>query len=84
MEVGAWVYKHIDEMSGVSFLPYSEHTYQQAPYQEISEDEYNVLVLNTPKAIDWNWLKLYETEDLTTGSQEYACVAGYCEITDIK
>lgn len=84
MEVGAWVYKHIDEMSGVSFLPYSEHTYQQAPYQEITKEEYEELLASTPQNLDWNWLKLYETEDMTTGSQELACVAGYCEITDMK
>lgn len=84
MKVGAWVYDHIDEMSGVSFLPYSEHTYQQAPYQEISKEEYDALLAETPETIDWNWLKLYETEDLTTGSQELACVAGACDITDVK
>jgi ribonucleoside-diphosphate reductase alpha chain len=84
MKVGAWVYDHIDEMSGVSFLPYSEHTYQQAPYQEISKEEYESLLSETPETIDWNWLKLYETEDLTTGSQELACVAGACDINDIK
>jgi len=84
MEVGAWVYKHIDEMSGVSFLPYSEHTYQQAPYTEITKEEYEALLATTPQNLDWNWLKLYETEDMTTGSQELACVAGYCEIVDMK
>jgi ribonucleoside-diphosphate reductase alpha chain len=81
MAVGAWVYEHIDEMSGVSFLPYSDHTYQQAPYQEITKEEYEALLENTPQNLDWDWLKLYETEDMTTGSQELACVAGSCDIT---
>jgi ribonucleoside-diphosphate reductase alpha chain len=83
MAVGAWVYEHIDEMSGVSFLPYSEHTYQQAPYQECSKEKYEALLAVTPKNLDWDWLKLYETEDMTTGSQELACVAGSCDITKL-
>jgi len=84
MAVGAWVYEHIDEMSGVSFLPYSEHTYQQAPYQEITEDEYNKLVEETPADLDWKWLEIYETFDATTSVQDLACVAGACDITDIS
>lgn len=83
MAVGAWVYDHIDEMSGVSFLPYSEHTYQQAPYQECTKEEYEALLAATPGNLDWDWLKLYETEDMTTGSQELACVAGSCDITKL-
>ncbi len=83
MEVGAWVYKHIDEISGISFLPYSDHTYQQAPYQEISEIEYNEILEKTPATLDWNWLNYYETFDGTTGSQELACVAGACDITQL-
>lgn len=83
MEVGAWVYKHMDELSGVSFLPYSDHTYQQAPYQEISEIEYNELVNKTPATLDWTWLTYYETTDGTTGSQELACTAGACDITTV-
>ena len=84
MAVGAWVYEHIDEMSGVSFLPYSEHTYQQAPYQEITENEYNKLVSETPSDLDWKWLEIYETFDATTSVQDLACVAGACDITDIS
>lgn len=84
MAVGAWVYEHIDEMSGVSFLPYSEHTYQQAPYQEITENEYNKLVSETPADLDWKWLEIYETFDATTSVQDLACVAGACDITDIS
>lgn len=79
-EVGTWVYKHLDELSGVSFLPYDGGTYQQAPYQTISEDEYIDRMLEMPKNIDWELLRLYESEDTTTGSQDLACVAGACEI----
>ena len=84
MEVGAWVYKHFDEVSGISFLPYSEHTYVQAPYQEIDEVVYNEIVEKMPKNIDWTALSLYELEDSTTGSQALACVSGECEIVDIN
>jgi ribonucleoside-diphosphate reductase alpha chain len=84
MAVGAWVYDHMDELSGVSFLPYSDHTYQQAPYQDITESEYNELLEITPNSIDWTWLTYYESSDGTTGSQDLACVAGYCEVVDIK
>jgi ribonucleoside-diphosphate reductase alpha chain len=83
MAVGAWVYDHMDELSGVSFLPYSDHTYQQAPYQDITEKEYNELLEKTPKNIDWTWLTYYESSDGTTGSQDLACAAGYCETVDI-
>jgi ribonucleoside-diphosphate reductase alpha chain len=83
MEVGAWVYKHFDEVSGISFLPYSEHTYVQAPYQEIDEAAYNDLVAKMPDSINWQALSLYELEDSTTGSQALACVSGECEIVDI-
>jgi ribonucleoside-diphosphate reductase alpha chain len=84
MAVGAWVFEHIDEMSGVSFLPYSEHTYQQAPYQECSKEEYEALVSETPESLDWKWLEIYETFDGTTGVQDLACVAGACDITDLS
>jgi ribonucleoside-diphosphate reductase alpha chain len=83
MEVGAWVYKHFDEVSGISFLPYSEHTYVQAPYQEVTKDQYQELLDKMPKNIDWNALSLYELEDTTTGTQALACVSGECEIVDI-
>jgi len=83
MAVGAWVYNHIDEISGISFLPYSDHVYQQAPYQEISESEYNEFLSNTPHTLDWAWLSYYETSDGTTGSQELACSAGACDIQTI-
>ena len=83
MEVGAWVYKHFDEVSGISFLPYSEHSYVQAPYQEVTKDQYEDMLAKMPKVIDWTALSLYELEDSTTGTQALACVSGECEIVDI-
>lgn len=83
LEVGAWVYKHFDEMSGVSFLPHSDHTYRQAPYQEISEQEYNEWLEKMPKDVDWTKLGEYEKTDHTTGSQELSCTGGKCELVDI-
>ncbi len=80
IDVGAWVYKHFEYMSGVSFLPFSEHTYQQAPYQDCSEKEYKELVNKMPKNVDWGKLSDWENIDMTTASQELACVAGSCEI----
>lgn len=83
MEVGAWIYKHFDECSGISFLPYSEHTYVQAPYQEVTKEQYEDMVKKMPKSINWEALSLYELEDTTTGTQALACVSGECEIVDI-
>lgn len=82
-EVGAFVYEHFDEMSGVSFLPYNEHTYQQAPYEEIGKSEYEELLSLMPESIDWAKLKEYEAEDNTAGSQTLACSGGSCEIVDL-
>jgi ribonucleoside-diphosphate reductase alpha chain len=84
MEVGAWVYKNFDEVSGISFLPFDEHVYQQAPYQDVEKEEYLELKNIMPKSIDWSKLSDYEKEDTTTGSKEFACVAGSCEIVDIQ
>ncbi|AXH66552.1 ribonucleotide reductase [Streptomyces phage Spilled] len=85
MEVGAWVYKNFDEVSGISFLPFSEHTYKQAPYQSISEAEYKEWLERMPEKIEWDLLPTYEFEDNTTGSQELACsAAGGCEVVDIS
>ena len=81
--VGAFVYKNFDEMSGVSFLPYSEHTYQQAPYEEIGKSDYKKLLSAMPESIDWAKLKEYEAEDTTIGSQTLACTGGSCEIVDL-
>ena len=80
IDVGAWVYKNFDLMSGVSFLPYSEHTYKQAPYQDCNEKEYKDLLNKMPTSVDWNKLSEYEKSDMTVGSQELACSAGSCEI----
>lgn len=82
-EVGAFVYKHFDEMSGVSFLPYNEHTYQQAPYQEIGKSEYETMASLMPEKIDWSKLSDYEKEDNTSGSQTLACSGDSCEIVDL-
>jgi len=84
MEVGAWVYKHFDEISGISFLPKSNHSYKQAPYQEINKEEYESLLSKMPKEIRWEDLSFYETEDGTSGTQTLACTSdGNCEIVDI-
>ena len=83
MDVGAWVYKHFDEISGISFLPYSEHTYAQAPYQECSKEEYEALLAETPTNIDWSELQDFEKEDNTAGSQTYACSGDSCEVVDL-
>ncbi len=83
LEVGAFVYKHFDEMSGVSFLPHSDHTYQQAPYQDCSKEEYNVLLKSMPKAINWEALSDYEQEDNTVAMQTMACSGDVCEIVDL-
>jgi len=83
LSVGAFVYEHFDEMSGVSFLPYNEHTYQQAPYQEIGQTDYNMLLSLMPEKIDWTKLSEYEQEDNTVGMQTMACSGDVCEIVDL-
>lgn len=83
LEVAAWVHENWESVGGISFLPYSEHIYQQAPYQDITEDEYNQWVAKMPAKIDWNAFPLYEIEDSTTGSQDLACVSGECEVVDL-
>jgi len=83
VEVGAWVYKHFDEVSGISFLPHSDHSYKQAPYQEIGKSDYDYLVSIMPASIDWSELSEYEKEDGTKGSQTLACTSGTCEIVDV-
>ncbi len=82
-EVGAFVYEHFDEMSGVSFLPYDDHIYQQAPYQDCSKTDYETLLSVMPSAIDWAKLSDYEKEDNTAGSQTLACSGDSCEIVDL-
>ena len=83
MEVGAWVYKHFDEISGISFLPHSDHSYRQAPYQDCTEEEYNELLAKMPKEVDWSELQVYEKEDRTAGTQTFACSGDKCEMVDL-
>ena len=78
MDVGAWVWRHFDEVSGVSFLPYDGGTYRQAPYEECTKQQYEELLAVVPKAIDWD--TLVEIDDNVKGAQELACSAGSCEI----
>jgi len=82
-EVGAFVYEHFDEMSGVSFLPYNEHIYQQAPYQEMTKHDYDVMMSIMPDKLDWSKLSEYETEDTTKSSQTFACTGDVCEVVDL-
>ena len=83
LDVGAWVYSNFDNVAGISFLPHSDHTYKQAPYQECSKKEYLDLLKKMPKKLDWQELVDYEVEDSTRGGQELACSADACEIVDI-
>lgn len=83
MEVGAWVYKHFDAVSGVSFLPKTDHIYQQAPYQEITKEEYTERMKAMPKELDWTQLSNYEEEDNTVSSQTLACTGNVCEVVDL-
>jgi ribonucleoside-diphosphate reductase alpha chain len=83
LEVGAFVYKHFDEMSGISFLPHSDHTYQQAPYQEVGRSDYNMLASLMPTSIDWSKLSDYEEDDNTASMQTLACSGDSCEIVDL-
>ena len=82
-EVGAWCYKNFDILSGVSFLPHSDHSYQQAPYQECSKEDYEELLSKMPKGFDWSELSNYEAEDNTTGTQTLACSGNSCELVDL-
>jgi len=83
MAVGAFVYEHFDEMSGVSFLPHSDHTYQQAPYQDCNKEDYELLLSSMPEKIDWSKLSEYEQEDNTVAMQTMACSGDVCEIVDL-
>ena len=83
MSVGAFVYEHFDEMSGVSFLPHSDHTYQQAPYQDCTKEEYQEMLALMPDSIDWEELNDYENEDNTVSMQTMACSGDSCEIVDL-
>ena len=84
MEVGAWVYRHFDEISGISFLPHSDHSYRQAPYQECSLEDCSALEQVLPTSVEWSkTLVSYEKEDSTSGTQQYACSGDKCEIVDL-
>ena len=83
LAVGDWVYNNFDSISGISFLPHTDHIYAQAPYEEISQEEYDKLVNQMPPAFDWQELSDFEKEDTTTGTQELACSAGVCEVIDL-
>jgi len=84
MEVGSWLYDNFDIASGVSFLPFSDHTYQQAPYQDIEADDYLEWNGRVPSALDWTKFSNYEKEDNTSGSRELACTADACEVVDLS
>jgi ribonucleoside-diphosphate reductase alpha chain len=83
MEVGAWVYNHFDEISGISFLPHSDHSYRQAPYQDCSKEEYEKIMASMPNDFDWSKLVSYEKTDSTVGTQTFACSGDKCELVDI-
>ena len=83
IEVANWVYENWDDVGGISFLPYSEHTYRQAPYQDCTEADYWLRKAEMPETIDWSLLSAYETFDTTTGSQTLSCSAGNCEVVDV-
>lgn len=83
-EVGGWVYKNFDIISGVSFLPHSEHSYRQAPYEAVTAERYEELKSKMPKEIRWEDLSYYELEDNTSGSQTLSCTADSCEYVDIS
>jgi ribonucleoside-triphosphate reductase len=83
VEVGAWVFKNFDICSGISFLPHSDHIYDQAPYQECTKEEYEALAVKMPPSVEWSRISQYENQDNTTGSQQLACTAGVCEVVDL-
>ena len=83
LAVGDWVYKNFNEVSGVSFLPHSDHTYQQAPYQDCTKEEYEEALTKMPTSLNWDLLKDYETDDQTKGSSTFNCSGGMCEFVDL-
>tara|TARA_R100000152_G_C6780593_1_gene213559 strand:- start:2436 stop:4349 length:1914 start_codon:yes stop_codon:yes gene_type:complete len=83
LEVGHWVWSNWDYVSGISFLPYDNNVYDQAPFESISKADYDKLMDQMPEEIDWLGLTRYETDDMTTSSQELACQGGACEVVDI-
>lgn len=83
LQIGQWLYNNFDNVSGISFLPYSDHSYKQAPYQEIDKEEFDRLSKEMPSNVDWKELVEYEKEDTTTNSKDLACSGGVCELVDI-
>ena len=83
MGVGNWVWDNFNNISGISFLPFSEHTYQQAPYQDCNQEEYKEALAAMPKSVNWAKLGDYEAQDYTAGAQTAACAAGGCEVVDL-
>lgn len=83
LEVGNWVWNNFDKISGISFLPHSDHVYAQAPYEEITKEEYEAFEAKMPESIDWANLLEYEKEDNTVGSQTYACSGSVCDVVDL-
>ena len=81
--MGAWIYRHFDTVSGLAFLPNLEHIYKQAPYIDITKDEYEGWMKKMPTNVNWAKLSDYEQSDTTTGSQELACSAGVCDLVDL-
>ena len=81
MDVGAWVYKNFDHVAGISFLPYADHVYQQAPYQDCDKKQYENLLKQMPNGVDFS--AFVEDKDNTSGSQELACTGGVCELVDV-
>ena len=77
------MYKHFDEVSGVSFLPHSDHSYQQAPYEDCTEGVYLEALSNMPEKVDWSLISEYETEDNTKGNKALACTGNVCEMVDL-
>ena len=83
MQVGAWVYEHFDEVSGVSFLPHSDHTYQQAPYEDCTEGVYKEALAGMPEVVNWSRIEEYELSDTTRGMKTMACTGSVCEMVDL-
>ena len=83
MEVGAWVYRNFDMVSGITFLPASGHSYRQAPYEEITEEQYSNMLADMPKAVDWMRINKYETDDTNVSHREMACNGTSCELVDL-
>lgn len=83
MDIGQWVFNNWDWVSGISFLPHTDHVYEQAPFEEISEEAYLESIKQVPNDIDWSRLSSYEVEDTTVNSHSLACTGGACELVDL-